>query len=765
LLLILRSVVAGQKAKASSQGIQLLLHVDNKQNLPRLLFSDPTRVRQILINLLSNAVKFTAVGFVSLSVTRITLADFYNNAQAIHEPPNNNYTPIVNNKTIAPQKDLTTATTKFTSSTNTASVFTNSSGTAGYFRASAARQPANLPSSSPKSPTNIANKNPTAITAGNDNAQSEAAQASHTITIKTLGQSDKAAPIAQNSAENTNNNGSNNKPSAVEMVSTGDLIPDAVPDTVPLVESLASKAAAEQVVTGDIDEEGRVAVEFRVADTGSGIAPESLRILFEPYSQAKLSVMRTHGGTGLGLSIVKSIVECMGGSIEVESELNKGSTFIIRLLLPIRPPTGVDVELEPATIDPRANAVEINNEEVRIDLIEPTDEDERYSSTYGHINHGSLMPKNRSHSNSNNNNNNNNYNNNYNNLVDHIAAQRRDKLMTAFQRLNALDPTLNASHSAENNSAAPAAASHTINLYSGYDPDSNTHDHGFNSRTVSANNPASLEMPSAHQRTSSDSTSSTMAAELAGVKFHIDDDSNVAINEKIVQPLPVAPVPAVLENKELVVFKDTEMSEILFSAKDSRKKSALNKIKKSQQPEKKDILVLLVDDSSINIRILCRMFEDYHYVTARDGSEEVEYVKKLMLKQPLPGIDFEISKKKKQFDVILSDIMMPIKDGIQACKEIRELEKEWNLTQTPIVALTANAMEKDRNLCADAGMNYFLAKPFVRADVNQVMQNIVNNKKTKQLEPNNANSTNIKASLLAHSAVSNINHSAGNIPA
>ena len=64
-----------------------------------------------------------------------------------------------------------------------------------------------------------------------------------------------------------------------------------------------------------------------VADTGDGIAPENLERLFERFSQAEVSINRTHGGTGLGLAISKGIVELMGGEIGVNTVLGEGSTF------------------------------------------------------------------------------------------------------------------------------------------------------------------------------------------------------------------------------------------------------------------------------------------------------------------------------------------------------------------------------------------------------------------------------------------------------
>ena len=68
-------------------------------------------------------------------------------------------------------------------------------------------------------------------------------------------------------------------------------------------------------------------LRISVTDTGDGIDPDSVGRLFQRFSQADVSINRTHGGTGLGLAISKAIVNLMGGDIGVRSEKGRGSTF------------------------------------------------------------------------------------------------------------------------------------------------------------------------------------------------------------------------------------------------------------------------------------------------------------------------------------------------------------------------------------------------------------------------------------------------------
>ncbi len=115
--------------------------------------------------------------------------------------------------------------------------------------------------------------------------------------------------------------------------------------------------------------------------------------------------------------------------------------------------------------------------------------------------------------------------------------------------------------------------------------------------------------------------------------------------------------------------------------------------------------LLVVDDNPVNLTVAAAMLKNFGHVVdlARDGSEAVA------------------KARARQYDAIFMDLQMPVMDGFTATSAIRG--REGPNQTTPIVALTANAMESDRVRSLAAGMNDHLTKPItpdaLRAAINR----------------------------------------------
>jgi osomolarity two-component system sensor histidine kinase NIK1 len=107
--------------------------------------------------------------------------------------------------------------------------------------------------------------------------------------------------------------------------------------------------------------------------------------------------------------------------------------------------------------------------------------------------------------------------------------------------------------------------------------------------------------------------------------------------------------------------------------------------------------ILLVEDNLLNQRIVTFSLKKYNHdvIIANNGLEALERF------------------REKKFHVILMDIMMPVMDGLEATIKIREEEQITGVVKrTPIIALTANTMDNDRDKCISYGMDEFMSKPF-----------------------------------------------------
>ncbi|MEA3443499.1 MAG: response regulator [Bacteroidota bacterium] len=125
--------------------------------------------------------------------------------------------------------------------------------------------------------------------------------------------------------------------------------------------------------------------------------------------------------------------------------------------------------------------------------------------------------------------------------------------------------------------------------------------------------------------------------------------------------------------------------------------------------EKKKPRVLIVEDNPINQKVagiyLQRLGFDMEI--AENGEVGVEKF------------------RNNNYDIILMDINMPIMDGFQATFKIREIEKNNKQgSRTSIVAVTANAMNGDKEKCLEVGMDHYISKPYLPADLERAFHSL-----------------------------------------
>lgn len=347
-------------------------------------------------------------------------------------------------------------------------------------------------------------------------------------------------------------------------------------------------------------------LQMDVSDTGIGIPSDKIDQLFHSFTQVDASTTRKYGGTGLGLAISKKIVELFGGTIEVISEVGKGTTF--RILLPARPSTR------------------------KLELFQPG------------LLHGMTAF-----------------------IVDDNQTNRK-----IFQ-------------------TQLSKAGVKVELYE---------------------NPTVVL---------------TKIKELNHYQFGILDMDMPQLNGMELaalirdryskEELPLALLTSVSEikasdarrNFNFFLSKPVRQTTLLRKLEDMLNKSsnpAQSKSRKAQTFEHnaiRDIRILVAEDNPVNQRVAQKMLEKlgYKHDLVENGLEAVEAI------------------KKGHYDVVFMDMEMPVMDGLEASRKIRTLND--GASKVKIFAMTANAMEEDRERCLKAGMDDFISKPVTLNGLNNIL--------------------------------------------
>jgi signal transduction histidine kinase/DNA-binding response OmpR family regulator len=351
----------------------------------------------------------------------------------------------------------------------------------------------------------------------------------------------------------------------------------------------------------------QLAIRFEVRDTGIGIPEEKMSRLFKAFSQVDSSNTRKYGGTGLGLIISDRLVNLLQGTIEVESELGKGSVFSFTI---------------PCTEAKTAPAETVLN----------------------------------------------------------LGACRGKRILVV-----------------DDNQTNLTILKNLLQRWK------------FNPEVVSSGQAALDKLKSGE------------AFELVITDMQMPEMDGIMLSreiQKISESLPIILLSSIgLESKvkypglfHSVInkpAKNKQLLDLIYAALCQNKEELPETAKPRQNQLDKNfalehpVRILVVEDNMINIKLITTVLGKLGYVvdTAENGKIAVE---KFM---------------QTTYDLIFMDVLMPVMDGLEATRRIRATDKE----QPKIIAMTANAMQEDRQNCIEAGMDEYLSKPL---EINLLMKAI-----------------------------------------
>jgi two-component system, sensor histidine kinase and response regulator len=372
------------------------------------------------------------------------------------------------------------------------------------------------------------------------------------------------------------------------------------------------RALAEQETEHD------VRVRFTVTDTGIGISPEGQTRLFSPFTQEDGTTTRRYGGTGLGLAISKRLVELMGGSIGVESEQGKGSTFWWNTVFAKQPADHVTVEPRKSLAGLRCLIVDDNEANRRIV--------HHYIISWG-LSNGSAQS----------------------------GREALELLKTAVASGKPYDLAILDMQMPEMDGLQLAAAIKSTPSLSG-------------TRLVLLTSICHRQSPSL---------------------------KDVGISASLTKPV-----------RQSQLFDC--IAEVMGDAieKAARPAALSRRATGPSQPTVvpldeacKQLRILVVEDNAVNQKVAVRMLEKCGYRADVAGN----------------GIEALNAINLVPYDIVFMDCQMPEMDGFEATAQIRR--RDGTTKHRSIIAMTANALQGDKEKCLSAGMDDYIAKPIRQVDL------------------------------------------------
>lgn len=353
-------------------------------------------------------------------------------------------------------------------------------------------------------------------------------------------------------------------------------------------------------------------MEIEVRDTGIGIAEEDVEKLFDKFTQVDASTTRKYGGTGLGLAISKRIIETMGGEISVSSQIGKGSSFKIRLNLPIATDS----------VEKDASTTKLKGLQVLI--------------------------------------------------VDDNETNRR--IMAHQCQYLGLDCTVFESASSALDFLNKKEACFDIGLLDMQMPEIDGLELALKIRQMQAHESIPL----------------VLATPLGGNEPTVENE-DWPFDGCLYKPILLAPLQSTL---------------LKALSEDHKATKASLPEPKPVPTNTKPIRVLIAEDNPINLRVANNMLKKLGYQTdtATNGKEVIA-----------------LMENGETYDVILMDGHMPEMDGRATTQAIR---KQFPESKVSIVALTADAMQGDREKYIAAGMDDYISKPLRTEELQDALARI-----------------------------------------
>ncbi len=358
--------------------------------------------------------------------------------------------------------------------------------------------------------------------------------------------------------------------------------------------------------------QGYASYEFSVKDNGMGMSPDFVEHVFDAFARERTSTISGIQGTGLGMSITKNIVDMMNGTIDVESELGKGTVFTVT----------VDFKLA----DKKVNTSPIP--ELLGARILVVDDDI--------------------------------------NTCQSVSKMLRSIEMRPDWSTSGREAVIRAKEATEIQDEYKAFIIDYLM------PDMNGIETVRQIRKVIKNEVPIIVLT---------------AYEWGDFE---EEAREAGVTDFVSKPIFMSELRAVLSGKS----EDSSLAE--------------KKAKPKHDYSGKHIL--LVEDNQLNREIATFLLEDAGMIvdTAEDGIE---------------AVDLMSHAREDRYDLILMDIQMPKMDGYTATKEIRTL-KNNRIANIPIVAMTANAFDEDRQKSFEAGMNGHIAKPIDMDTIEKTLDRI-----------------------------------------